>query len=716
MPATQTKTRDLAAIGMTTRAVPMRPDTIDEDHRSVEAVLSTENPATVFDWAQYRLIDEVLIARGAELPERRPMLETHQRWSLDNVLGSVREMRVENQEDESRVVGRLFFTTGDTRVDRAWNKVSQGHVTDVSVGYRAVEYTDIKPNTTKRVGGRNYTARDRTLRITTKWKLREASLVPIGADEAANIREEYGGGGPKTEKRDMPSNEVIEQLTNQADADAQRATGHAAPPAQTPEPTNQVPDAGRTSQDANPNGTGHATPPVAPGVDAVRREAAAAERERIRQVTELAGSDVPGELVTRAINEGLGVDAASKLFLEAIRAARPEAVNRAPAIITHDGNPTRDVLAAGLMIRCGHDEIPPDASDSERRRREQFLERGDRYRNACLMDIVDLCVRADNGPHRLDVSDDEFMRAATTSMTLAYVFTQSIEASVMQGYSQRPDTTRLWTRDISAANFKQHTQFRLEEGGRLTRHPRGGTADDAHFSDTGETFRIDRFSQKVVVDDQDVIDDNFDALTGIPRKLGMAAARLRPDLAYSLLLANPDMSDSVALFHASHGNLNASSAFSFATLTAGRTAMYKQTENGVILQIDPRFILVPPELEVDALQLIRSVEVRDTTSDTRYGVYNPVQAMRLNVIPEARLSLGVTDPNTEVVYSGSATTWFLVGDGADGIAIAYLRGNNGRPTLRNYALSNGQFGRAWDIKLDIGAAALDFRGLQKNTA
>ena len=69
------------------------------------------------------------------------------------------------------------------------------------------------------------------------------------------------------------------------------------------------------------------------------------------------------------------------------------------------------------------------------------------------------------------------------------------------------------------------------------------------------------------------------------------------------------MSDSLALFHATHGNLG-STALSVTTYTAARTAMRKMTELNSGERLGaltaPKYLLVPPDLEVTALQILGS--------------------------------------------------------------------------------------------------------------
>lgn len=71
----------------------------------------------------------------------------------------------------------------------------------------------------------------------------------------------------------------------------------------------------------------------------------------------------------------------------------------------------------------------------------------------------------------------------------------------------------------------------------------------------------------------------------------------------------PTLSDGAALFHSSHNNLG-SAALSWSAYVAARTAMRKQTELNTGERLGaltaPRYLLVPPDLEIAALQIIGS--------------------------------------------------------------------------------------------------------------
>jgi hypothetical protein len=144
-------------------------------------------------------------------------------------------------------------------------------------------------------------------------------------------------------------------------------------------------------------------------------------------------------------------------------------------------------------------------------------------------------------------------------------------------------------------------------------------------------------------------------------------------------------------------------------------------ENSVNLNIVPTHLIVPWSLRHLAIELVSSAQIliaaRGTT-DTAYerGTYNAVLEDRLTVVVEARLENGVTDPSTTTAYSGSSTSWYMASRLVPTIEVAFLRGTGRAPRVRPFQLDKGKYGLGWDVNLDIGAKALEWRGLRKTTA
>jgi hypothetical protein len=162
------------------------------------------------------------------------------------------------------------------------------------------------------------------------------------------------------------------------------------------------------------------------------------------------------------------------------------------------------------------------------------------------------------------------------------------------------------------------------------------------------------------------------------------------------ITANAALADSIALFHASHGNLPTGAAISVAQLGVCRAAMRVQTGlDGRKINVTPRYLLVPAALETIAQQFTSQAYAASASSSI-----NPF-AGALQVLAEPRLD------------TASTTAWYMAADPAqiDTIEYAYLEGNQGvyLETKDGWEIDGVEF----KARLDFGAKAIDFRGLVK---
>lgn len=795
-------TRNATQRDLTARGLAIRAQSYNAAERSFEAVVATETRAEVFDFRTYEVIEEILLAEGGEFPDRCPLLDSHNRAQSRDVIGSATAFRREGRN----WLGRGIFASDDAEVDRIAARVRDGHIRDVSIGYEVLAFVTIPARTTQEVNGRPYTAGDRTLRITTRWRVSELSVTPIGADQQAKIR----NGLPSSTRsvimnprllaylrsvlgRPAATEEECRQLlstlsgaqraiANLLDYDAADSAARGAADVAIRalgydpfEPTRALPagssrrqqraDAGTDDEDDEGNEdesmreesgedadreddasveSRAARRPRRRGrraLESARLAGAAAERDRHTQIRTMAGDLVPAALIERAIAEGWSIERASPVFLQAVRDSRGAPLSAdvptgGPAIHSQASRTgySAEMLAAALMHRSGCDptriNVRVDADGRIQRltanadQRSQVAEQGWRYANLSMRELLRMCARLDG----ISVTDamgvGETLRAINTragmsTNTFLNVFTTNIAAQLVTAYEQFPDsTTGGWVSEADVTNFLTQERARMEKGPSLQRLPRQKEADHAEFADNAETYKIARYARQFVIDEQDIVDDRFNGINPhVAQEFGQAAARLRPDLVYALLLANANMRDAAALFVAGHGNLNTSNALAIAGLTTARKKMMLQQENGVNLGLVLRFLLVPPSLEVTALELSQS-PLLITGSDTVRPAMNALASSGLTVVPEPRLENGVTDPATGTTHAGSATTWFGAAATTAGptIEVGYLAGTGRAPQLRSGMLDRGQWGMWFDVKHDIGAKALDWRGLQKNTA
>ena len=127
------------------------------DDGGLRWTLTTEQPATVFDWDRWDFVDEILLMDGLVLPEIRqvPLLDSHNRGSVDDHLGSVADIQSAKAGGYLAVDGLVRFAADD-KSQRTMQKVLDGHITDGSVGYRVTRSVWIPEGTEAAVKGRTY--------------------------------------------------------------------------------------------------------------------------------------------------------------------------------------------------------------------------------------------------------------------------------------------------------------------------------------------------------------------------------------------------------------------------------------------------------------------------------------------------------------------------------------------------------------------------------
>lgn len=296
-----------------------------------------------------------------------------------------------------------------------------------------------------------------------------------------------------------------------------------------------------------------------------------------------------------------------------------------------------------------------------------------------------------------------FMSGMHSTSDFVNVLANVANKSMLKGYEEAAETFPEWTSKGTLTDFKTTTRVDLGLFPSLTKVIEGAEYKYATMSDRGVNLVLATYGKIFAITRQAIINDDLGAFTKIPARMGRAAKRTIGDLVYAVLTDNAAMADSVALFHATHKNLQTSSGLAVATLDAGRSLMAKQRDPDSVaaaLNIRPAFLLTPVALEGVAKQLM--------ASQTEPGQSNPNLASKVTgmakPIAEARLDVN------------STTTWYLAGSPSqyDTIEVSYLNGNEA-PVLEQKEGWNVD-GVEFKVRQDAGVNLLDFRALQKSTA
>jgi peptidoglycan hydrolase-like protein with peptidoglycan-binding domain len=205
-----------------------------------------------------------------------------------------------------------------------------------------------------------------------------------------------------------------------------------------------------------------------------------------------------------------------------------------------------------------------------------------------------------------------------------------------------------------------------------------------------------------------IANDDVRAISNIPGKLGLAAARTLHNFVWDFILTNPNCSyDSTALFAAGHGNTTAV-ALGQSTLSQLRAKMRDQTAYGDtsdILSLVPQTLIVPNELEELGFQLTRSAVAVPSTPAGPSDTPNLHQSMNLIVLD----------------YDTDANDWFLVADPSlcPTIEVGFY---NGRQDPELFTQSDPSVGSMFNadtltykIRHIYSGAILEHRGFQRGT-
>ncbi len=718
-PRNKTERRNL-----TVRTFALRSDTLDEDERSIEAVLATEAPVLAFDLRRFEVVLEVLRMDGAELPANGQvvMLDSHDRSSVQKVLGSTRQVHVENVE----LIGRNVYADTDAGED-CWKLVRGGHVTDNSVGYVPLEFEIVERGKKMTIKGVTYEAPGtRALRVTTRWRLSENSNVPVGADALAKMRDELEINGKETQTQGGSAmNEELRKFLEEhglrAEASEEEATTYLeglseevrakAPGAQTkPAPKKPAAPAQRAATDDDgvikfEQVKAEAKRATKEGIEEARVEVEAERKElEVAIRADGAAHEMPAEVIDASVRGCSSIEEARGKFLEHMRTSRasvgfPNVQAGTPAAVRED-------IEAALLLRGSAEDVALEAFGEER------VNRADKQmREISMADVCRLALQLDG--HAIPGNRDEMIRIGFSTGSLSNILGNTAGKLMLKGFSDTPQTWREWCPTAPLSDFKDHKMVRMQTSGGLKIVGSGGEVEYSTRSEDVETISVDTYAENFGVTRQDIINDDVGVFTKIPKGQGIDAARRVSKLVYTVLLANAAMGDTVAIFHATHGNLNTTNSLTPDHLATAVAAFRNQTDaSGEPIDMPPTILLVPSALEEVAKQLATSdlIQPYGGTSGTTRNPDKNVWKGLLKPVIEPRLQ--------NASYSGySTTSWYLMAGPtlADNVTVAFLNGRQ-TPTLERFDGGADRLGLVFRVYLDFGAKAAEYRGMSLNQA
>lgn len=611
---------------------------INEETRTVPFILiSRNNEGERYDWWKDEIYIEKLDVNGANYERLNTFFKDHIR-SVDSAIGRVENIRVENGELKADVV----FGT-DEESEKIFRKYVEGILTDCSIGYKINSLT-----VEERKG-------EPTIVTATSFEIRELSAVGIGFDSGATVGREKEIIGDKLMNEELRA-ELLE-LRKSIDG------------------LNETQKVRLEELEKLEKRKDTSTPTV--DVSQVANNAIAEERQRAAEINNLViAGELTQERATTHITVGDSIDMVRKAILD-------ERVKKSQVVVSNgeDTNALKRSMEDAILMRVGF--TPKTVADG-----------ADNFRGASLLDMA----RAITGYEGFD--RQELAKRAMSTSDFPLLLGNVANRVVAAAFEEEEGTFAIWTQAVELPDFRTRNEISFKnQNGRLQKLAgEKSEKKKIEFDENGLGWKLESYGASFSLTREMIINDDLGAFVNIVAEFGRMAKRTSNGIVYDILqnkgsYANYKMNDDKAIFDASHKNVSTTGAeLGTETLSAARVLMKRQKDGEKALNISPKYLLVAPEQETKALQLLNS---ESDVNSTNSGVKNP---HKNTLIP-------IVDSELE------AGPWFMAAAN-NTIKVGYLQGTNKQPVVeqKNSDIDGAEF----KCVFDFGVVVTDYRGLYKN--
>lgn len=634
------------------RAAAVSPSSINDADKTVVVNLGTGAPGLrwfydrdIGDYAQaYEELDvSERSMRLGRMNNGAPFLEQHNSNSLDSVLGVFERVWIEN----GSLMGKVRFDNTE-RANQRWASIQNGVLRNLSIGYDVHKFEEQSQRAAD--GKKIYRATD--------WEPFEGSLVAVGFDDTAKVRSLDG------------SPETLTVFTREGGDNG----------------TNNNLEGETMTQEIKPEETTEAAPAVVteePKTEIETQDKVEAERERIISITRACK------------NHGIEADKEANFIKTG---ASFEQVAR--AIVERQMENEKPIQSSGVSVGAEQVEKSRSALESvilskvSTKYRDGLQDNP--FRGASVVDIARSCLPSGGFVEKFEA----VKRALSTTSDFPILLSNVANKLLRDEFTYVNPTYQAWTKEVPVSDFKENQRLRLGDASDLLLIEEEGEYKSQSISESKEVYKLQKFGRRFGLSFEAMINDDLSAFQTMPAKIARAAIRKNAELVYTnILVNNPNMADSVALFHANHGNLaGTAAALTEASLNLAVIAFMSQTsESGDYLGVAPKYLLVSPKFAMMAKKLITAITPDSATNINAF-------AGQFEVIVEPRL-----------LAANTGLSWFLAADPRemDTIERGVLEADGGGVFLEEIE-DKARDGMWWKARYCAAAKAIDYRGLYKN--
>lgn len=550
---------------------------------------------------------------------------------VDKVIGKIEKAWVENNRGKA-----IVKFDDDEESEKIYQKVKSGTLKATSVRYSVDVWEDVENGAVSSDG-----RFQGPCSIAKRWIPSEISIVSVPADPTVGVgrsfSEEDNGGINMPENYNVKDNNVQDNSQRNDNEELQRKLEE--------------------------------------------------ERARVKEIRQMARSfNLDQKFFDNLIDNGTSIEDARKSILEELaRNTTPVNTTASVQVGTEEIDKFKRAATDGLSIRVGlRVDKPVDgarefAGKSLLRLAEEsiFRQTGEDMRNARDIDI--------------------FKRALEGTGAFPIILSNVANKTLLSAYEEAPTTFQFWTAVGSNKDFKPTTQVQLSSADVLEKMTETGEFKNKSFKESGVNTQLDTYGVSFSITRKALINDDLGAFNEMVALFGESSKRMINQMCYSLLTGNNTKINNVALFDKSKHNNLGTGELNIKSLAAAKAAMAKQKDisGKAFINVQPGFLIVPSELEVEATQLVGSSVDSTKYNNTPNPFFN-----RLTVISDPYIT------NTQEWYLAAARGRY------QSIKVSYLNGVQ-TPIIER-ADDFDSLGVKYRVYLDVGVDLVDYRGLYKS--
>lgn len=322
-----------------------------------------------------------------------------------------------------------------------------------------------------------------------------------------------------------------------------------------------------------------------------------------------------------------------------------------------------------------------------------------------------------------------YLQEAMTTSDFPLLFGDILDRQLLGAYRSWEPVWQAFARRSTVRDFRPAKRFALDGAeGQLDLVPEDSPYPAGKVSPTSDQLTVKKYGRRLPFSWETFVNDDLDALRDAPQRLGRGAQRTVQRFVTSLYVGTSGPNSS--LYSGAFGNVvSGNPVLSIEALQTAMTTLASQTdEDGEPIFFDSVTLVVPPALEVTALNIVNGLQIDINNAG---GTTN--QRIRAQNWMRNRVQVAVDPYIPLIATSNGNTSWFLFGNPTDGrpaLEVGFLRGHEEpalfmkRPDAQRIGGTAGPDGDIADFDTDsiqykvrhvFGGARLTQTGGEKST-